>query len=252
MHRILLAALPLLAALGLSGCGSIVNQLSDDPQPFGGPARDVAMAAHLGERPMNGKQTLGALAFLFGDMALSSATDLFIYGVIIPLWPRHDDDFPVTYSAAAAVQTDTSGVTDPSKRAYSLAHEGVVDGLAKSSGLLHTSPAPASGARLNFLSPPPPSATAELSEQGIKAPKLAAFAPGWAECVDHGPAGDDGNEAPVTTAAAGELRGSRSEWSSAAVLAGDCVPPDVTRRIMETLTVDGWSQLNVVRTNSQP
>jgi hypothetical protein len=223
MYRILLATLPILIGVFLSGCGSIVNQLSGDPQPFGGPACDVAMASHLGQKPMDGKQALGAVAFLFGDMAMSCATDLVIYGVIVPLWHRHDDDFPVAYIARVPVQTGLDDSSDPMARSYSVARGRVVDGSVRSPLVASAPLSLREGDWLDLYGPLPaqtptiPSSHkpgAESHEPSTPPLEQAAFVGCWIQSEEHGPAGGPWHNAPVTMAMGSEPTPRTTEqWS---------------------------------------
>jgi hypothetical protein len=208
------------------------------------------MASHLGQKPMDGKQALGAVAFLFGDMAMSCATDLVIYGVIVPLWHRHDDDFPVAYVAMVPVPTELDDSGDPMERSYSLARGRVVDGSAKSPIVAAASPPLREGGWLDVYGPLPAQTPivprphkprAEPLEPSTPPLEQAAFVCYWIQSEEHGPAEDPWHNAPVTMAIGSEPTPRTTEHWSDVPFAGTGTWSVVMSWPVDAPTVEVWS-----------
>ena len=74
-----------LAALCLSGCGTILNLASKDPEPYGGIKRDIELATtpRVSFTETNGKAAGGLMCFWLADLSCSAVADTLTFPFVL-------------------------------------------------------------------------------------------------------------------------------------------------------------------------
>jgi hypothetical protein len=101
MHRAGLGLVTVLAAMALSGCGTIVNFASGDPTPYGGLQRDVAFLPQLWKGGGDGKKAIGILAISGAELASTGVADTVSLPVVVLLNRQDQRPEPIAVADAA-------------------------------------------------------------------------------------------------------------------------------------------------------
>jgi hypothetical protein len=115
MTRTCLAALAALGVLSLTGCGTVLNLASHDPQIYGGVLGDLtAVGTPRSSASGGGKGGAVVLALVFADACVSFAADTLTLPLVCFLETRNDSrsrpaDPPPPQTAPDAVENPFTG-----------------------------------------------------------------------------------------------------------------------------------------------